>query len=61
MTGTDADIQRAFDTAFRMLSNRISAFVNLPVESLEAQVLKERLGAIGEMEDAAAMAVSPRP
>jgi arsenate reductase (thioredoxin) len=61
VTGTDADIQRAFDTAFRMLSNRISAFVNLPVESLEPQVLKERLAAIGKMEGAGRMAVSARP
>jgi protein-tyrosine-phosphatase len=60
-TGSEADIQRAFDTAFRMLSNRISAFLNLPVESLEPQVLKERLAAIGKMEAGGATAVPARP
>lgn len=45
--GTEAEKRLAFAEAYRMLSNRISAFVNLPFSSLDALSLKNRLDAIG--------------
>jgi arsenate reductase (thioredoxin) len=47
-TGTDAEVALAFADAFRMLSNRISLFVSLPIKSLDALTLKQQLDAIGK-------------
>ena len=47
-SGTDAEIGLAFADAFRMLSNRISIFVNLPIRSLDALTLQQQLDAIGK-------------
>lgn len=46
-TGTEAEIRLAFAEAFRMLNNRISIFVNLPLRSLDKLSLQKRLDAIG--------------
>ena len=46
-TGTQAEIAAAFADAYRMLTNRISIFVNLPIASLDKLALKERLDDIG--------------
>ncbi|GIK79209.1 MAG: arsenate reductase ArsC [Pseudorhodoplanes sp.] len=46
-TGTEAEIRLAFAEAFRMLSNRISIFVSLPLSSLDNLSLQKRLDAIG--------------
>jgi protein-tyrosine-phosphatase len=46
-TGTDAEIGLAFADAFRMLSNRISIFVSLPIKSLDTLTLQRQLDAIG--------------
>jgi protein-tyrosine-phosphatase len=51
-TGTDAEIGLAFADTFRMLSNRISIFVSLPIKSLDALTLQKRLDAIGKTKDA---------
>lgn len=47
VTGTDAERRLAFADAYRMLNNRISAFINLPVASLDRLSLKNRLDDIG--------------
>jgi arsenate reductase len=50
-TGTDAERKLAFAEAYRMLKHRISAFVNLPVERLDALALQreiDRIGAFGD-------------
>ena len=51
-TGKDAEIRLAFADTFRMLSNRISIFVNLPMNSLDKLTLQKRLDAIGKTKDA---------
>ena len=50
-SGTDAQIALAFAEAYRMLSNRISIFVNLPFASLDQMSLQRRLKEIGETKD----------
>jgi arsenate reductase (thioredoxin) len=46
-TGTDAEVALAFAEAYRMLRNRILAFVNLPLTTLDAMTLKARMDEIG--------------
>lgn len=45
--GTEAERRRAFSAAYRMLSNRIGAFVNLSLSTLDPLSLRARLDAIG--------------
>lgn len=45
--GSEAERRLAFADAYRMLGNRISIFVNLPLHSLDRLSLQERLDAIG--------------
>ncbi len=52
-TGSEAEIGLAFAEAFRMLNNRISIFVNLPLRSLDRLALQERLDAISGEKSAA--------
>ena len=51
-TGNDAEIRLAFADTFRMLNNRISIFVSLPINSLDKLSLQKRLDAIGKTKDA---------
>ena len=51
MEGTEAEKRLAFADAYRMLNARISAFVNLPMASLDKMALQERLSAIGKQHD----------
>jgi arsenate reductase len=44
--GSHAEISAAYDEAYRMLSNRIGAFVNLPLEKLDHASLHHHLGEI---------------
>jgi arsenate reductase len=46
VTGSHAEISAAYDEAYRMLSNRIGAFVNLPLEKLDHASLHHHLGEI---------------
>lgn len=46
--GNEAERGLAFAEAFRALSNRIGAFVNLPLESIDRFALHSHLQAIGE-------------
>ena len=48
-TGTTAEIGLAFNDTYRMLNNRISIFVNLPITSLDNLTLQARLNEIGKM------------
>ena len=45
--GSEAERRLAFAETYRMLSNRISIFVNLPLASLDRLALKKRLDEIG--------------
>jgi arsenate reductase (thioredoxin) len=53
-TGNEAQIRLAFADAFRMLSNRISLFVSLPLRSLDRLSLQRQLDSIGKSKDSAA-------
>lgn len=50
-TGTDAEIDAAFDTAYRILRARIEAFLALPLETLQHDraALKAELDRIGQL------------
>jgi len=48
-TGTDAQKRLAFQQAFGLLRNRISAFVNLPFETLDRISLQHKVDDIGRM------------
>lgn len=45
--GSQAEIAAAFAEAYRLLNNRLAAFVNLPIESLDRLSLQSRLKQIG--------------
>lgn len=47
-SGSEAERRVAFSEAYRMLNNRISIFVNLPLESLDKLSLQKRLDQIGK-------------
>ena len=49
--GNEAEVRLAFADCFRMLRNRISIFVNLPIKSLDKLSLQKRLDAIGQTKD----------
>ncbi len=53
-TGTEAEIRLAFADTFRMLSNRIGIFVNLPIRSLDKLTLQRQLDNIGQNKGSAA-------
>jgi protein-tyrosine-phosphatase len=53
-TGNEAEVRLAFADAFRMLNNRISIFVSLPIRSLDRLALQKQLDAIGKSKDAGA-------
>ena len=50
--GTPAEIGAAFADAYRMLNNRISVFVNLPLAAIDRLSLQRRLDEIGQRNDA---------
>ncbi|MBS0331996.1 MAG: arsenate reductase ArsC [Proteobacteria bacterium] len=47
-SGSDAEIALAFSDTYRMLSNRIGIFMNLPMASLDRMTLQKRLDSIGK-------------
>ena len=51
VTGGEAEVAVAFADTFRMLSQRIEAFVNLPMASLDRLSLQRRLDEIGRGAD----------
>lgn len=50
-TGAEAEIGLAFHEAYRMLRNRISIFVNLPLAQLDRLALQRKLDEIGQTND----------
>uniref|UniRef100_UPI003B5169E5 arsenate reductase ArsC n=1 Tax=Roseovarius indicus TaxID=540747 RepID=UPI003B5169E5 len=50
-TGTEAEIAFAFSDAYRMLRNRISIFVNLPMAQLDRLSLQKELDRIGQTQN----------
>jgi arsenate reductase len=52
--GSMSEIELAYAVAFRMLSKRISIFVNLPLRSLDAMAMQSHLDLIGDRADQAA-------
>lgn len=52
--GNESEKRFAFAEAFRMLNNRISIFVNLPFDSLDAFSLQKELDRIGQRREAPA-------
>lgn len=55
--GSDAEKRAAFMDAYRRLSARVSAFVNLDFEKLDVVTLKKKLAEIGAMDGATEMAL----
>ncbi|HTS41301.1 MAG TPA: arsenate reductase ArsC [Xanthobacteraceae bacterium] len=53
-TGNEAEVRFAFANTFRMLNNRISIFINLPLRSLDKLTLQKQLDNIGKPKDSAA-------
>jgi len=51
-TGNEAEIRLAFADALRMLNNRISIFVSLPIRFLDKLALQKQLDSIGKTKDA---------
>jgi arsenate reductase len=50
-TGTEAEIALAFKQAYAAMLHRISAFINLPLTSLDRMSLQNRLTDIGKSHD----------
>ena len=48
--GSEVEIQRGFAQAARFLKNRMMAFINLPLASIDRMALETRLRQIGAME-----------
>lgn len=48
LAGSDTELALAFADTYRMLSQRISIFCSLPLESIDKLSLKQRLDAIGK-------------
>lgn len=46
--GSKAEIAAAFNETFRMMKNRITAFANLPLSSLDRMSLQSKLNKIGK-------------
>jgi arsenate reductase len=57
--GTDMEQERAFVQAFKFLRNRVSAFLSLPVASLDQAALVHHLKEIGRLEGATSNTVLP--
>jgi arsenate reductase (thioredoxin) len=52
--GSSEEVALAFESAYRMLSQRIGAFAALPLRSLDQKTLQSKLKEIGRMEGASA-------
>ena len=50
-TGSDEEIMAAFETAYRQLETRVTAFLDLPLGELELPELVRKLRQIGECKD----------
>ncbi|UXS01272.1 arsenate reductase ArsC [Agrobacterium tumefaciens] len=50
--GSEVEIQRAFAQAARFLKNRITAFINLPIASIDRMALEQHVRQIGSLDGA---------
>lgn len=57
---TEAELRAAFISTYRQIAARMSAFVNLPLETLDLGTLKIRLSDISVMEGATEMTLASR-
>src|SRR5690348_13627993 len=57
--GSAAEIALAFKDTYRMLRQRIAVFTSLPIRSLDALSLQQRLKEIGRMDGASPKAAGP--
>ncbi len=48
LEGSEAEVAAAFADTYRMLANRISIFINLPLGSLDKLTLQKRLDEVGK-------------
>jgi arsenate reductase len=55
-TGSPAEIALAFADTYRMMNNRLTLLMNLPLASLDRLSLQRRLNEIGQRREAAAKA-----
>ena len=55
-TGSEAEIAVVFADTYRMLTNRLSLFMNLPMASLDRMALQKRLDEIGKVQSSPAPA-----
>ena len=51
MRGGEREVRLAMADAFRQLSRRISLFVSLPFDKLDAMAIKREIRAIGSLDD----------
>jgi arsenate reductase len=58
-TGSPAEVALAFRDAYRMLHQRIETFAALPIRSLDALSLQQRLREIGRLDGATTTAKAP--
>lgn len=56
VTGPDFRQRQAFEDALRFMRNRIAAFINLPLESIDQMALGSKLRGIGAMDGSTARA-----
>jgi arsenate reductase len=54
--GTEFQRRAAFEEALRFMRNRVTAFVNLPLKSIDNMTLRTRLRGIGTMDGASVRA-----
>jgi len=52
VVGTEVEVQRAFAQGARFLKNRIAAFINLPLASIDRMALEQHVRQIGTLEGA---------
>jgi arsenate reductase len=50
--GTEIEKKSAFSQAFRAMDRRIKLFLSLPIASIDQMRIKDRMDAIGNMNDA---------
>jgi protein-tyrosine-phosphatase/DNA-binding transcriptional ArsR family regulator len=58
---SEAERREAFRNAYRQLSARVAAFVNLPIGEMSPERLRSELALIGRLEGATARALAPEP
>jgi hypothetical protein len=58
--GSPAEVALAFRQAYRMLHQRIAAFIALPIRALDRLTLQAKLGHIGREKSAPAKTDEPR-